>query len=197
MSQQLTDAELLYAVKEGDAAAFRVLYDRYWERLYLKACQRVDKEIAKDLVQEVMSTLWGRRKDIFAVGDGGIGRYLFTAIKYRVISHYAYSAAELRHTDLFDVLGDKGPVNSLEAKELNEFIESEIKRLPHRMQEVFRMSREEDCSIADIAHRLNLSQQTVKNQLTEALKRLRSSLNSRDNGDWTFMTFLFFYYYFN
>jgi RNA polymerase sigma-70 factor (ECF subfamily) len=197
MLQQLSDAELLHAAKEGDAAAFRVLYDRYWERLYLKACQRVDKEVAKDLVQEVMSTLWRRRKDIFTVGDGGIGRYLFTAIKYRVISYYAYSAAELRHTDLFDVLSDKTPVNSLETKELNEFIESEIRRLPARMQEIFRMSREEDCSIADIAHQLNLSEQTVKNQLTEALKRLRSSLHSRDNGDWAFMLFLFSYYYFS
>ncbi|MBS1565311.1 MAG: sigma-70 family RNA polymerase sigma factor [Bacteroidetes bacterium] len=196
MPQERSDASLLQAVRNGDEAAFRMLYDRYWEGLYLKACQRVDKEVAKDLVQEVMSTLWRRRNDIFTFEDGQIGRYLFTAIKYRVISHYAYSAAELRHTDLFDALNEQAPASSIETKELQEFIESEVRRLPARMQEVFRMSREEDYSITDIAQRLNLSEQTVKNQLTEALKRLRSSISTRDKGDWTFTMFILFYYYY-
>ena len=192
MQQQSSDAELLHAMKNGDAEAFKALYDRYWEPLYLKACQRVDKDEAKDMVQEVMTTLWRRRKDIFTFEDGKIGRYLFTAVKYRVITHYAYTADEVRHPHLFDVLTDEAAVNSLEVRELSELIESEINRLPARMQQVFRLSREDDLSIADIARRLNLSEQTVKNQLTEALKRLRTSIQSRDNGDWAFTLFLLY-----
>lgn len=202
MLQPLSDAELLHAIKEGNAAAFKVLYDRYWERIYLKACQRVDKDTAKDMVQEVMTTLWRRRNDIYIVEDGGIGRYLFTAIKYRVISHYAYSVAEIRNSDLFDVLNDEAyrnpaETNSVEIKELTEFIESEISRLPPRMQQIFRMSREEDCSIGDIADKLQLSEQTVKNQLTEALKRLRTSIQTRDNSGHAFVIFLLTYYCIN
>lgn len=193
--QTISDGELLHSIKtEDNAAAFEVLFNRYWKELYAKACQRVDKDVAKDLVQEVMTTLWRRRKDIFTFEDGEIGRYLFTAIKYRVISHYAYSGTEIRNHALFDALIDQAPANSLETKELSEFIESEINSLPARMQQVFRMSREDDLSIADIAARLNLSEQTVKNQLTEALKRLRASIKSHDGGDWAFMMFLLFYY---
>ena len=194
MQEQLSDAGLLHAIKEGDAAAFKVLYDRYWERMYLKACQRVDKDEAKDIVQEIMTTVWRRRKDLFTFEDGEIGRYLFTAVKYRVISHYAFSAAEIRNSAFFEVLTDQVPTNTLEVKELNELIEGEVSRLPTKMQQVFRMSREEDLSIADIAHKLNVSEQTVKNQLTEALKRLRASLRSRDNGDWAFVVILLCYY---
>lgn len=195
MRQTLSDAELLHAIKDGDAGAFESLYDRYWERLYLKACQRVDKDTAKDLVQEVMTTLWRRRMDIFTFDDGEIGRYLFTAIKYRVITHYAYTADEIKNSSLFDVLlSDDVPGKTMETKELSEFIDAEIRRLPARMQEVFRLSREDDLSIADIAHKLNLSEQTVKNQLTEALKRLRASISSRDNGDWAFIVILLVYY---
>jgi len=194
MQQQLSDAELLRAMKEGDDGAFKSLYDRYWEQLYLKACRRVDKEAAKDLVQEVMTTLWRRRNDIFTFEDGEIARYLFTAIKYRVITHYAYSAEEIRNSAIFEILDDQAPAYSLETRELTEFIESEIARLPARMQQVFRMSREEDLSITDIALQLNLSEQTVKNQLTEALKRLRASISSHDNGDWAFVVILLFYY---
>ena len=195
MPQQLSDAELLHAMKEDDTVAFRALYDKYWEPIYLKACQRVDKDTAKDLVQEVMTTLWRRRKDIHASADGGIDRYLFTAIKYRVISHYAYSAEEIRNSDLFDVLSDNSSWNTIETKELNEFIESEISRLPPRMQQVFRMSREDDHSIADIAHELKLSEQTVKNQLTEALKRLRGSIQSHDGSSQVFIVFLLACYF--
>jgi RNA polymerase sigma factor (sigma-70 family) len=194
MQQQVSDAELLRAIKEGDAAAFRALYDKYWEPLYRKACQRVDKDEAKDMVQEVMTTVWRRRKEIFTDGDGDIGRYLFTAVRYRVISHYAYSAAEIKNASLFDVLDAHVSPNSLEIKELTELIESEVLRLPTRMQQIFRMSREEDFSITNIAQQLDLSEQTVKNQLTEALKRLRTSISSLDNGDWAFMLFLLFYY---
>ena len=192
MQQTVSDAELLLAIKEGDTSPFKVLYDRYWERLYLKACQRVDKDAAKDMVQEVMTTLWRRRKDVVTFEDGDLGRYLFTAIKYRVISHYAYSADEIRNSALFDMITAPIEPNSLETKELSELIETEINRLPTRMQQVFRMSREDDLSIADIANRLNLSEQTVKNQLTEALKRLRAAIKSRGNGDWAFILFLLY-----
>jgi RNA polymerase sigma factor (sigma-70 family) len=193
--QTISDGELLHSIKTDDnSAAFEMLFNRYWKELYTKACQRVDKDVAKDLVQEVMTTLWRRRKDIFTFEDGEIGRYLFTALKYRVISHYAYTAAEIRNSSLFEVLSDHIYSTPLETKELSEFIEGEINHLPARMQQVFRMSREDDLSIADIARKLNLSEQTVKNQLTEALKRLRASIKSHDSGDWAFIMFLLFYY---
>jgi RNA polymerase sigma-70 factor (ECF subfamily) len=185
--KQISDGELLQSLKGDDTAAFEVLYDRYWKALYLKACQRVDRDEAKDLVQEVMISLWRRRKDITAEKEGDLSRYLFTAIKYRVISHYAFSASEIRNVDIFDILEGQLHNDALETKELKATIESAVSRLPARMQQIFRMSREEDCSIADIAQKLNLSEQTVKNQLTEALKRLRNSLQANSSGEWALM----------
>jgi RNA polymerase sigma-70 factor (family 1) len=196
--QHHSDAMLLQGIRQGDAAAFKVLYDRYWQRLYVKACARVDRNEAKDIVQEVMTTLWRRRNDVFTFEDGEIGRYLFTAVKYRVISHYAYGAgaAVIPNADVFELPAVEAAAasSSLEAKEFSEFIETEIRALPPRMQEIFRLSREEELSIADIARRLNLSEQTVKNQLTEALRRLREALRSSDNGEWAFVLFLFIYF---
>ena len=192
-NQQPSDAELLQFIREDDATAFKILYDRYWESLYLKACKRVDKDEAKDMVQEVMTTLWRRRNDIIIHDDGNIGRYLHTAIKYRVISHYAYSSKEIPHTDFFTALNSDVYANALETKELSELLEQEISRLPARMQQIFRMSREDDFSIADIASQLNLSEQTIKNQLTEALKRIRQSIKQNDYGDWVFVFILLYY----
>jgi len=190
---QLSDAELLQFIRKDDAIAFKILYDRYWESLYVKACKRVDKDEAKDMVQEVMTTLWRRRNDIIIHDDGNIGRYLHTAIKYRVISHYAYSSKEIPNTDFFAALNSDVYANALETKELSELLEQEINRLPARMQQIFRMSREDDFSIADIARQLNLSEQTIKNQLTEALKRIRESIKQNDYGDWVFVFILLYY----
>lgn len=189
----LSDADLLQLIKNDDASAFKMLYDRYWESLYLRACKRVDKDEAKDMVQEVMTTLWRRRKEIFTQEDGNIGRYLHTAVKYRVISYYAYAAGEVRNDNLFEMLESNALVHTVEAKELSELLEKEINRLPARMQQIFRMSREDDFSIADIARQLNLSEQTIKNQLTEALKRIRESVKSNDYGDWAFIIILLYY----
>ena len=188
-----SDAELLQSIKKDDAAAFKMLYDRYWEELYIKASKRVNKDEAKDIVQEVMTTLWRRRNDIFTYEDGAIGRYLHTAVKYRVISYYAYTAAEIRKSDLFDVLSGQAFDQELEAKELSELIDRAVSDLPTRMQQIFRLSRQEDFSIADIAGQLNLSEQTVKNQLTEALKRIRATVKTSESADWALILLLLCY----
>jgi RNA polymerase sigma-70 factor (family 1) len=189
---KLNDAALLEAMKLDDAIAFKELYDKYWEELYLKACRRVDKDEAKDLVQEVMTTLWKRRREIYAHNDGNIGRYLHTAVKYQIISHYAHTSTEIRNSGLFEVLSGHVFTNTVETKELGELIEKEIGRLPSRMQQIFRMSREEELSIADIANQLSLSEQTVKNQLSEALKRIKASIRLHDSGDMAIILFLIY-----
>jgi RNA polymerase sigma factor (sigma-70 family) len=183
------DAALLEAIKLDDAIAFKELYDRYWEELYLKACRRVDKDEAKDLVQEVMTTLWKRRREIYVHDDGNIGRYLHTAVKYQIISYYAHTSTEIRNSGLFEVLSGHAFTNTVETKELGELIEKEIGRLPTRMQQIFRMSREEELSIADIARQLSLS---VKNQLSEALKRIKASIRLHDSGDMAIILFLIY-----
>lgn len=188
------DGDLLQLIRQDDTAAFESIYDKYWQALYLKACQRVDKDEAKDMVQEVMITLWRRRQEISVKQEGDLGRYLFTAIRYRVISHYAFTATEVKRAGFFDTFENQIAADTLEAKELQARIEAEIGRLPARMQQIFRLSREDDRTIADIAHMLQLSEQTVKNQLTDALKRLRTSLKASSTGDWTLvLLYLFFH----
>lgn len=188
------DGDLLQLIRQDDTAAFESIYDKYWQALYLKACQRVDKDEAKDMVQEVMISLWRRRQEISVKQEGDLGRYLFTAIRYRVISHYAFTATEIKRAGFFDTFENQIAPDALEAKELQARIEAEIGRLPARMQQIFRLSREDDHTIADIAQMLQLSEQTVKNQLTDALKRLRTSLKASSTGDWTLvLLYLFFH----
>lgn len=178
-----TDADLLQSLRKENIAAFKALYDRYWEPLYLRAAKRVGQDDAKDIVQEVMTTLWVRRMSVVADDNGALGRYLFTALKYRIISYYTERSANIKRAEMFDLTPEVVSEKILEVKQLGEFIEAEIKLLPDRMQQIFRLSRESDLSIAQIAKLLRISEQTVKNQLTEALKRLRNAIRSQRSTD--------------
>ena len=66
--------------------------------------------------------------------------------------------------------------DSLMAKELSVAIEGEIRELPKKMQEVFILSRQQNLSVNEISETLNITPRTVKNQLSNALKILRTKL---------------------
>jgi len=57
-------------------------------------------------------------------------------------------------------------------------IEQEIDALPEKMREVFRLSRDNGLSHKEIANQLSLSEYTVSNQITSALKVLRVKLGA-------------------
>ena len=55
-------------------------------------------------------------------------------------------------------------------------IEKEIAALPPKMREIFELSRKANLNYREIADRLNISDKTVKKQMSNALKILRSRL---------------------
>jgi RNA polymerase sigma factor (sigma-70 family) len=61
-------------------------------------------------------------------------------------------------------------------KQMQELIEKEITSLPPKMREVFELSRKANLNYREIAEKLNISDNTVKKQMSNALKILRSRL---------------------
>lgn len=176
MLKSLTDKALLKAVDEQ--FAFRVLYDRYWEPLYIKALRRLhNEEDAQDLVQGIFISLWRNRAEIQV--EETLAPYLFTALKYAIIK-VVYKKAQkgkllpLSIADLEKYTTAANP--ELEYKELKATIDHEVAGLPDRMREIYQLSRVKHLRNAEIAAMLNISEQTVKNTLSVTLKRLRSKL---------------------
>ncbi|SFS46590.1 RNA polymerase sigma factor, sigma-70 family [Sphingobacterium wenxiniae] len=60
------------------------------------------------------------------------------------------------------------------AKELSQLIDQEVDRMPPTMRNVFTMSRNQAMTIKDISLELSLSEQTVKNNISLALNKLKS-----------------------
>ena len=62
---QYDDNELLYLLAQNDKAAFTELYNRYWQKLYAIAYNRLkETQTAEDIVHDVMAGLWSSREKI-------------------------------------------------------------------------------------------------------------------------------------
>lgn len=169
-----SDKELHDRMKSGSVNAYTTLFEQYWESLYAISVHITkDREVAKDVVQEVFLSFWENRR-IKTIDN--LGGYLSRATKFaslkllrddKTILHQSIDeASELASSE------DSG----MDAKELEEQLSQAIARLPVRCREVFVLSREEQLTNKEIAERLNLSQRTVETHISNALKELRSKL---------------------
>ncbi|SFO74318.1 RNA polymerase sigma-70 factor, ECF subfamily [Chitinophaga sp. YR627] len=175
---QDTDKLLLTALKKGDELAFSVLYDRYWAELYTMCYRRIgDEDAAKDIVQNIFVNLWTSRKEILI--ENTLAPYLNRAVRNRTISFYKKNMASMSRDAQFQhEQVQYAPDSSLDAKELEAVINDEIASMSDTMRKAFVLSRQENKSIREIATELSLSEQTIKNNISQALDRLRKKTQS-------------------
>ena len=172
------DDTLLSRLRGGDSRAYTVLFERYWKFLYAVAYRRVqDEHLAQDVVQEVFMAVWDKREKL-TIEATYVEYYLLKAVKNRVINHFASQrikagVLEQLMQRMETLAGESYSPSHYLA--LERFVDEQVARLPDTMRAVFLM-RNDHHSIGDIAKKLNLAEQTVKNYLTEASHRLRKSL---------------------
>jgi RNA polymerase sigma-70 factor (family 1) len=173
-----TDQELLTFLKEGSEAAFTEIYKRYWDKVYAVACHRLNDETeAEEVVQDVFFSFW-KRREILEVKNS-LNTYLAVAVKYQVINRQTRKYYKTIEMDAMSQLEDSG-VDSTQLwfseRELKQQLDDAISKLPEKCGVVFRMSRYEDKTNAEIAKKLGVTEKNVEAHITRALSSLRKSL---------------------
>lgn len=183
LSDNLTDSELFEAIILNDQKAFNQLFERHWFKVYSVAYKYVkDEESALEIVHDIFLNIWTRREQlqinsfksyvITAASYHGIRKKQTTAgVPVQYVEDYENESLLIAHP----YAHNQGELNIGE-KEVNDTIESLLNNLPKRCREIYYMSRRDHLSISEIAEQLNISKRTVENQLTTALKHLRTSL---------------------
>ncbi|WP_052496291.1 RNA polymerase sigma factor [Pedobacter lusitanus] len=175
----ISDSDLINLLKKEDRKAFNEIYRRYAGNLINFASSKLySLDDARDLIQDLFTTLWADRHKILITSS--IQSYLFTAVRYKVIDKIRKNVTREEYVMIIQSLvihPDYNPEKELEAKDLKKVMDLAILKLPPRTREIYELSRNEYQSITDIASKLNLSEQTVKNQLTTAMKILREALD--------------------
>ncbi|WP_257670356.1 RNA polymerase sigma factor [Parapedobacter tibetensis] len=175
-----TDSELVGRVAAGDHAAYTAVYNRYGGLLYVHAWRKLNnREAAKDLVQELFTSLWVNRGSLRP--DIVLPNYLYAAVRYKIIKYFARKKRETAYLDTLKEVAEYDgvmPDHAVREQELQRLIEQEVGQLPPKMRTVFQMSRQQYLSHREIAEGLDISEATVKKQVNNALKVLRVKLGT-------------------
>ena len=173
-----SDEDLVKLLTEGSVAAFDELYNRYWDKLYSAAFKRTStSEIAEEIVQDLFTSLWVNRLKLSI--RTSFSNYVYTSIKYLVFNHYQKESVRKSYQESVQhklVIHDTSTEDQLTYKELNQIIDTEVKTLPAKCRSVFELSRKEYKNNKEIALILGISEKTVENHLTKALRNLRLSV---------------------
>ncbi len=182
MHERTTSDEslLVQSLAKGNLLAFNSLYKEYSNRLYRFALGYLkSEEEAEELVQEVFMIIWEKRNELRE--ELSFKSFLFTIAFNIIRKHFRTKAYLMKYL--------KSGVNSeldfqtsrnITYNSLQKYITDLIDQLPDRRKEIFVKSRVDGYSIKEISEELSISHKTVENQITTALKFIRTNLN-REN----------------
>ncbi|NGM62181.1 RNA polymerase sigma-70 factor [Sphingobacterium sp. SGG-5] len=172
--------ELILRLKSGDVNAFRRIYNDHWATVYYQVFRVLkNEEDTKDVVQEVFSSLWIHREKL--LDKTNLSAYLYVQARNRVLNLIA--SQKVRSDYLLSVAKYADRLHNMteeliDSRELLRRVQQEIDQLPAKMREIFELSRKDDLSHREIAERLQISPETVKKQIKNALKLLKPRLKN-------------------
>lgn len=167
------DRQLITALHADDARAFRALYDSYYEPLYRFLWRKTrDRETALDLIQELFTRIWHKRRTLAA--DKPLRPLLYRIANNLAIDHLRRKTVRQSTVPEAEAIADTSA--HPEDRELQGEFERALQQLPEGQRQVFTLSRFEGLKYAEIAALLEISVKAVEKRMSLALKSLRQNL---------------------
>lgn len=170
--------QIIVRLKNEDKSAIDDLFGYYYPRLYhfSKSILKIENEI-DDILQEVFVKIWLNRHKIG--NPETFNSYIFTITKNEVLNLIRSNLRDHTFKDqLFQHAVAEEYLNSapLEYEEIKTGIDKIVANLPEKRQQVFILSRTEGLSNREIAEKLNISEKTVEDHITHAIKQIKNSM---------------------
>ncbi|MES2276543.1 MAG: RNA polymerase sigma-70 factor [Bacteroidota bacterium] len=176
---QPIETDLIARLSNGDETAFAAVYEIYSRRLYYFAYRFLkNKEQSEEIVSESFLHLWLNKHKLDT--SYPIGPYLYTIARrltLNVLRSIATSKAAQEKLWLSFNEAHNETEEAIFVADLERFSEESIIKLPKQQQHVFRLSRHDGLSYDEIADKLDISRNTVKNHLVQAVKNLRVQIS--------------------
>ncbi|SHM73422.1 RNA polymerase sigma-70 factor, ECF subfamily [Cyclobacterium lianum] len=173
--------KLVKMLKGGDEAAYMELFELFTPKIYRSSRKmNLGHEDAEEIVQEVFLKVWHYRKELNEALS--FNAYLLTIMRSLIFKKSRRLALEIafRKYRIKDSSFVYSPTeDDIFRKELADFSETLIAKLPKGQQEVIHLKYMDNLTADEIAAKLHLSKRTVENQLYKATKRLSDHLSAR------------------
>lgn len=174
-----TDLENCFRkIAKGDELAFSTVFEQFKNKVFAVGMKLLKSEVeAEEVVQEVFTRLWNSRENLADVAKPEA--YIFTVAYNAVYQHLKRISRDREALDeviLWMSLKQNTTQDMVAANETSRLIYEAVQQLPSRQRMVYVLSKQKDLSYEEIARRMDISTNTVRNHLAQAMKALRKTV---------------------
>lgn len=174
------EIELFARISQGDEAAFTEVFYYYEPRIFPFILKMTGSAtIAREIVQELFLTLWLKRETAATIDHPR--SYLFRTAANKTATWLKKEARkafiEKEAAALFEE-EDNSAEENIDLRQVQEIVNKAVEQLPPQQKLIYKLNRQQGLKNEEIARQLHLSEKTVKNHLSEALKTIRQYLRA-------------------
>ena len=174
--------EAARSLPAGDRTAFTEAYNQYYLFVYHYTKRFVDdNQLAEDITADSFVKLWRHAETVSDVQN--VEAFLRTTARNACLDHLKLQRLHEQKEKEIVYLSEQDTRHEFDLAEIKSevlhYVYAEIEKLPEKCREVFKLSYLEGMKVAEVAQHLNISEQTVANQKTKALKMLRLALSDK------------------
>ena len=173
--------ELIETMKRGDQRSFQKIYEAYYPPLLGFAKTYVDKETADDIVIDKFAKLWERRAGFDNIVL--VKHFLYKSVKNACIDALLDLKKQLlfqRSYSGFASTSERSIAEQIIFAEVMQQVYAEIENLSTQLRTIFKLKYIDGLKNPEIARKLNITVQNVRNQYNQACAQLRTKLLKRD-----------------
>ncbi len=175
------EIECINNLKRGSYKAFSKIYDEYADCVFGFALKQLrNREAARDVVQDTFMRLWINRRVVDC--SGNLRSFIFSIARFRVIDTLRRQMSEPTFEEYIEHCAeepaDVSPEDIIMYEEFLALVASAKDKLTPRERQIYELSRDSLLSNRQIAEKLGISEQTVKNHISSALHTLRGAIGT-------------------
>lgn len=168
---------LLERISKGDQFAFTKLFNHLSPGIYGNALRITGKkETAEEVVQDTFLKVWLKKDELQSIQN-------FEAWLYVVARNYTFKALQgaKRNIQITDELSEEIYIpfesdtdRKIMESQYNRILKDAIERLPEKQKKTYVLIKEQALKRNEVAEKLNVSSETVKDNLKQAMKSIRA-----------------------
>lgn len=168
---------LLQAVAGGDEKAFSDLFHLFRNKVYAIAFKVTASEaMAEEVLLDVFLKVWLKREQLPQIEH--FTAWLFTVTRNHIFNLLKQAALQMHPAPLaeqedYALTYSDNPAAILQEKEYRKVLQQAVDRLPPQQKKVYRLIKEHGLKREEAAVELNLSPETVKRHLSDAMQFIR------------------------
>ena len=174
----LSESELVAGLRNSNEMVFETIFRNFYERLCNYANSMInDMDEAEEIVQNTFLVIWERRESTEI--HTSVKSYLYQSVHNNCLNRIKHYKVRRQYSEYYQhhaIQSIDSTSHELIGAELEQQINKAIEALPRQCKTIFKLSRFENLTYAEIASQLKLSVKTVDNHMVRALRILREKL---------------------